>query len=176
MDSFMNKVKPRRACSILWPFIGKAGVFLLAVTLAGCVLNFKSENPKLKGIIHVDTHYLYPGRNEFSTYDKFYKKEIAPSRFAETKTIELDPGQQLLVLNKALVLHFFEMPDSFYHDGHYRDLPQFIRISADTLDKTVRWNGSLDSLHPAGHHLDELVEYIDSIVKSTDAYQALPAN
>jgi hypothetical protein len=140
------------------------------------VVNFKSERPKTMGIIHVDTHYLYPGRNEFSTYDKFYKKEIAPGRFAETKDIQLDPGQQLLVLNKAFVLHFYDMPDSFFHTGHVAGEPQFIRISADTLDKTVHWTGSLDSLHPAGHHLQELVEYVDSIVKSTDAYQALPSN
>src|ERR1035437_10665763 len=103
-------------------------VIAALIFLAGCVVNFKSERPKTKGLIHVDAHYLYPGRNEFSTYDKFYKKEVAPGRFAETKTIELDPGQQLLVLNKAFVLHFFEMPDIFFHEGHYPDVPQYIRI------------------------------------------------
>ncbi len=91
-----------------------------------------------------------------------------------TNSIELDPGQQLLVLNKAFVLHFYQMPDSFYHAGHPAGEPQFLRISADTLDKTVHWTGSLDSLHPLGYHLDSLVRYVDSIVKSTDAYQALP--
>jgi hypothetical protein len=169
-------MKYKRVRAICLPFIEKAVIFLLAFALAGCVVNFKNEHPKTKGIIHVDAHYLYPGRNEFDSYDKFYKKEIAPGRFAETKTIELDPGQQLLVLNKALVLHFFEMPDSFFHANHYPASPQFIRISADTLDKTIRWSGSLDSLHSAGHHLEELVEYVDSIVKSTDAFQALPSN
>jgi len=168
-------MKHKRARIRRLVFIEKTSVVLLALTLAGCVVNFKNPVPITKGIIHVDTHYLYPGRNEFSTYDKFYKKEVAPGRFAETKDIQLDPGQQLLVLNKAFVLHFYDMPDSFFHAGHYPDVPQFIRISADTLDKTIHWTGSLDSLHPEGHHLQELVEYVDSIVKSTDAYQALPA-
>lgn len=167
-------MKHKCARAILLVFIEKTSVVLLVFALAGCVLNFKSERPKTEGIIHVDTHYLYPGRSEFSTYDKFYKKEVAPGRFAETSTIKLDPGQQLLVLNEAFIVHFFDMPDSFFHAGHYPDVPQFIRISADTLDKTVHWTGSLDSLHPAGHHLQEIVEYVDSIVKSTEAYQALP--
>src|SRR5665213_3212296 len=127
---------------------------------SGCVVNFKNPVPITKGIIHVDTHYVYPGKDEFSTYDKFYKKEVAPGRFAETKAIELDPGQQLLVLNQAFIAHFFDMPDSFSHSGHPAGAPQFIRISADTLDKTVHWTGSLDSLHPAGHHLKQLVEYV----------------
>jgi|GEM_PF-2539059 len=169
-------MKYKRACAISNYSSGISTTVLFALIFAGCVVNFKNAHPKTKGIIHVDAHYLYPGRNEFSSSDKFYKKEIASGRFAETKTIELDPGQQLLVLNKALVLHFFEMPDSFFHANHYPASPQFLRISADTLDKTIRWSGSLDSLHPAGHHLEELVEYVDSIVKSTDAFQALPSN
>ena len=115
--------------------IGAKSKFLIValIFLAGCVVNFKNPAPKTKGIIHVDTHYLYPGRNEFSTYNKFYKKEVAPGRFAETKTIELDPGQQLLVLNRALVLRFFEMPDSFFHDGHTPEPQQFI------VFRQIRW-------------------------------------
>ena len=151
------------------------------VALSGCVINFKNPLPATKGVIHVDTHYEYPGKNEFSTYDKFYKKEVAPGRYAQAKDATLDEGQQLLVLNKAFVVRFYQMPDTFYHWNAANQQvlgaqPQFIRISADTLDKTVYWSGSLDSLHPAGHHLKELVEYVDSIVKSTDAYKDLPSN
>ncbi|MFI5201885.1 MAG: hypothetical protein ACHQNE_05830 [Candidatus Kapaibacterium sp.] len=168
-------MKHKRVRAITLVFIEKAGMVLIAFALAGCVINFKNPVPITKGVIHVDMHYIYPDRNEFSTYDKFYKKEVAPGRFAETKDIQLDPGQQLLVLNKALVLHFYNMPDSFFHIGRAAGEPHYIRISADTLDKTVHWTGSLDSLHPAGQHLQELVEYVDSIVTSTEAYQALPA-
>ena len=151
----------------------------LVVLVSGCVINFKNPIPQTKGIIHVDTHYQYPGKNEFSTYDKFYKKEVSAGRYAQAKDAELDPSQQLLVLNKALIYHFFDMPDTFYHWNASNQRisgtePQFIRISADTLDRTVYWSGSLDSLHPAGHRLKDLVEYVDSIVKSTDAYKSLP--
>ena len=152
-----------------------------AALLSGCVINFKNPVPITKGIIHVDTQYQYPGRNEFSTYDKFYKKEVAPGRYAQATNAELDPGQQLLVLNKALVLHFYDWPDTFFHENA-NGAPladgsaHFIRISADTLDRTVYWSGSLDSLHPAGHNLKELVEYVDSIAKSTDAYRSLPSD
>ncbi len=162
---------------------GKLWLFSLffLVAFGGCVINFKNPVPLTKGIIHVDTHYRYPDKNEFSTYDKFYKKEVAPSKYVQAKDAELDPGQQLLVLNKAFVLHFYDMPDTFFHENaaHEKlagDATQFIRISADTLDRTVYWSGSLDSLHPAGHHLRELVEYVDSMVKSTDAYKSLPAS
>lgn len=148
-------------------------VCLAAIAIGGCVINFKSEHTT-NGIIHVDAHYVYPGKNEFSTDERIYKKEVENGHFAETR-LELDPGQQLLVLNKALVLHFYQMPDTFYHvGGATSGEPHYLRIWADTLDRTVRWTGSADSLHPVNFKLKELVEYVDSIVKSTDDYKALP--
>ncbi len=152
-----------------------AGLVLGLSVVAGCVINFKSEKPPQKGIIHVDVNYQYPNKNEFSTYSHSYKKELEPGRYAQTDHIELDPSQQLLILNKALVLHFYDMPESFHHkEESGRGTPQMIRIAADTLDHTVRWVGSLDSLHPNNYHLKELVEYVDSIVKSTSDYRDLP--
>ncbi len=148
-------------------------VCLTAIAIGGCEITFKPPVP-LMGIIRVDAHYVYPGRNEFSSYERFYKKEIDTGHFAETR-IDLDPGQQLLVLNKAIVLHFYQMPDTFYHTDHATTgQPHFLRIWADTLDKTVHWFGSIDSLHPVNYDLKTLVEYVDSIVKSTDDYQGLP--
>lgn len=148
-------------------------VCLAAIALCGCRVNLKQVVPEYN-IIHVDVHYMYPGRNEFSTYERFYKKEIDTGHFAETQC-QLDPGQQLLVLNKAIVLHFYQMPDTFYHTDHAKTgQPHFMRIWADTLDKTVHWFGSTDSLHPVNYDLKTLVEYVDSIVKSTDDYQGLP--
>jgi len=133
-------MKHKRARAIGLVFIEKTSVVLLVLALAGCVVNFKNPIPKTKGIIHVDTHFLYPERNEFSTYDKFYKKELASGRFAETKDIELDPGQQLLVLNQAFELHFYDMPDSFFHEGHVAGAPQFIRISAAAVSDSIAGN------------------------------------
>ncbi len=172
-------MKHKRVCAKRLPFIEKAWMALFLLAFAGCVINFEHRVPA-KGM-RVDVHYLYPGRNEFSSRGKFYKKQIAPGRFAQTNSMELDPEQQLLVLNKAFEFHFYQMPDSFYHTdypagAHPAGSPQFIKISVDTLDKTVRWSGSLGGLQPAGYHLKELVEYVDSIVKSTDAYRALPSN
>ncbi len=146
---------------------------LMVIAIGGCVVNLKTTLQKRERI-HVDAHYRYPGRNEFSSSERFYKKEIDSGHFAQT-VCSLDPGQQLLVLNKAVVLHFYQMPDTFYHaDRAQSGPPQFLRIWADTLDKTVYWSGSMQDLQPADNHLQELVEYIDSIVKSTDDYQGLP--
>ncbi|HEY3875523.1 MAG TPA: hypothetical protein VGM92_08595 [Candidatus Kapabacteria bacterium] len=155
-------------------FAASAAMLSMLVAVAGCVINFKDPNAQ-RILIHADAAYRYPGRCEFNSNGKYYKKEIQKGHFAETKDIELDPGQQLLVLNKAIVLNFYQMPDTFYHKGSGpRQQSQFIRIWADTLDKRVYWNGSLDSLQPHKYHLKELVEYVDSIVKSTDEYRNLP--
>ncbi len=146
---------------------------LAAIALSGCVINFKPPVPQ-QAPIRVDAAYMYPGKNEFNSSQQFYKKEIEIGHFAKTQCT-IDPGQQLLILNKAVVLHFYQMPDTFYHAGNSPvGAPHFLRIWADTLDKTVRWYGSADSLQPASANLNELVEYVDSIVKSTDDYQGLP--
>ena len=154
-------------------------------TIEGCVINFKSEKPKI-GIIHVDVQYVYPGKNELNTIagEGFYKKEIETGHYAQTK-IELDPGQQLLILNKAIVLHFFDTPEYFSQRGKLvSPEPHSLRIHADTLDRTIHWEGSINSVMIDGNHADMqlekyrpdlLMEYIDSIVKSTDEYQGLPA-
>src|SRR6266566_2317383 len=139
--------------------------FAFVIILSGCVVNLKSEKtaePK-KGLIDVKVHYTYPGKNELNTFDGFYKKEIEKGRYAQTK-IKLDPGQQLLVLNKAFVLKFYQMPDSFTHKGEGASSDKhLLRIQADTLDRTVYWNGSIDNLQPTKFQLKELVQYIDSI-------------
>jgi hypothetical protein len=151
----------------------KLFVCLVAIALSGCIINFKPPVPQ-QDLIHVDAHYVYPGKNEFNSSERFYKKEIDIGNFAETR-LDLDPGQQLLVLNKAIVLHFYQMPDTFYHTGIGAvGQPHFLRIWADTLDKTVRWYGSAVDLQPAKYNLRLLIEYVDSIVKSTDDYQSLP--
>ncbi len=153
--------------------MSKLLVCLSALAIGGCVINFKSPIPERERI-HVDAHYVYPGKNEFNSAEKYYKKELTRGHFAQTH-IELDPGQQLLVLNKAIVLHFYQMPDSFYHsDDTLNGQPHFLRIWADSLDKTVRWYGSIIALEPANYDLKGLMEYVDSIVKSSDNYQDLP--
>ena len=151
----------------------KFAIFAIGLTFSGCVINFHKELPT-KGVIDVKVHYVYPGKNELNTFEGYYKKEIGTGHYAQTK-IELDPGQQLLILNKALVYHFYQMPDTFYHKGETLTSPlQYLRIQADTLDRTVYWQGSVKDLSLKSYHLPELLEYIDSIVKSTDEYQGLP--
>ena len=118
------------------------GVWIAAMVCSGCVINFKNPIPQQE-LIHVDAQYRYPGRNEFSSSDNFYKKEIDNGRFARTE-LTLDPGQQLLVMNKAIVLHFYQMPDTFYHAGRRDSASQFLRIWSDTLDKTIHGSGSVD--------------------------------
>jgi hypothetical protein len=150
---------------------------LVLVGLTGCVVNLKSEKTGTN-IIHVDVLCAYPGKSELNTFDGYYKKEIATGHYAQTK-IELDPGQQLLILNKAFVLHFYNMPAVFTHPaetdtGIAHDAHHSLRIRADTLDHTISWQGSIQGLHPNTYHPEQLFEYIDSIVRSTDEYQGLP--
>ena len=145
---------------------------LVLVGLTGCVVNLKSEKTGTN-IIHVDVLCAYPGKSELNTFDAYYKKEIATGHYAQTK-IELDPGQQLLILNKALVLHFYQMPATFTHESETDTLHHSLRIRADTLDRTISWQGSIQGLHPNTYHPEQLFEYIDSIVRSTDEYKGLP--
>lgn len=141
--------------------------------LCACVVNLKQEGTKVN-IIHVDVQYAYPGKCELNTFEHSYKKEIAEGRYAKTDEMAFDPGEQLLFLNRALVLHFFEMPDNLKHTTETDTQTHFLRIKADSLDHTVTWHGSVEALHPDKYHFKELVEYIDSTLRSTDAYQALP--
>jgi hypothetical protein len=151
----------------------KLFLFVIGVILSGCIINFQSEVPK-KGIVDVKVRYVYPEKNELNTFDGYYKKQLEPGHYAQTK-IELDPGQQLLILNKALVYRFYQMPDTFYHKGETTSAAdQSLRIRADTLDKTIYWHGSATDLQLKHHRLPELIDYIDSIVESTDEYQGLP--
>ncbi|MDP4199695.1 MAG: hypothetical protein Q8922_03730 [Bacteroidota bacterium] len=147
-------------------------VLSLALCASSCVVNFKSEKTATN-IIHVDIRCSYPGKSELNTYEGYYKKEIAPGHYAQTN-ITLDPGQQLLILNKALVLHFYQMPAKFTHTSETDTLHHSLRIQADTLDHTITWQGSIQGLHPNTYHPEQLFEYIDSIVRSTEEYQALP--
>lgn len=147
-------------------------ILSLALCAASCVVNLKSEKTGTN-IIHVDVRCAYPGNSELNTCEGYYKKEIAPGHYAQTK-IEFDPGQQLLILNKALVLHFYQMPATFTHTSETDTLHHSIRIVADTLDHTISWQGSIRGLHPTTYHPEQLFEYIDSMIQSTDAYQGLP--
>ncbi len=152
-------------------------ILSLALCVSSCVVNLKSEKTGTN-IIHVDVRCSYPGNSELNTFESYYKKEVAPGHYAQTK-IEFDPGQQLLILNKALVLHFYQMPATFTHTtetdtGIAHDAHHSIRIVADTLDRTISWQGSIQGLHPTTYHPEQLFEYIDSMVQSTEAYQALP--
>lgn len=147
-------------------------ILSLALCVSSCVVNLKSEKTGTN-IIHVDVLCAYPGNSELNTFEGYYKKEVAPGHYAQTK-IEFDPGQQLLLLNKALVLHFYQMPATFTHTTEPDTQRHTIRIVADTLDRTISWQGSIRGLHPTTYHPELLFEYIDSMIQSTDAYQALP--
>jgi len=125
-------------------------------------------------MINLDVYYGYPGRNQFNSEEKFYKKETLPSHFAQT-VIELDNNQKHAIFDEANSVHFFQMPDSFYHKDEASGLKfQWLRIVTDSVDKTVSWHGSIDGLQPENFHIKELVLFIDAMVKSTDAYKGLP--
>jgi hypothetical protein len=147
----------------------------ICLIAAGCsvILISNDKSPKAPKI-NLEVYYGFPARNQFNSADKFYKKETLPSHFAQT-TIELDNNQKNLILKEANSLHFFQMPDSFYHKEEVAGSKfQWLRITLDSTDKTINWHGSIDNLQPKNFNIKELVLFVDSIVKSTDAYQALP--
>ena len=146
---------------------------VLLFALSACVVNLKNEKTT-SNIIHVDVQCSYPGKNELNTIEHSYRKEIAEGRYAKSDELAFDPGQQLLILNRALVLHFFEMPATLKHTTETDTQTHSLHIVADTLDNTVTWRGSLDGLRPDKYRFKELVEYIDSMARTTDAYLILP--
>jgi hypothetical protein len=148
-------------------------LLLLVILISSCVVNLKGEKVA-SNLIHVDVQCSYPGKSELNTFEHSYRKEIAEGRYAKTDEFTFDHGQQLLILNHALVLHFFEMPASFSHLTETDTLTHRLRIKSDTLDHTVTWRGSVEGLRPEKYHLKELVDYIDSMTRSTDGYMILP--
>jgi hypothetical protein len=151
----------------------KYASLVLLFALASCVVNLKNEKTT-QNIIHVDVQCSYPGKNELNTIEHSYRKEISDGHYAKTEELAFDPGQQLLILNRALVLHFFEMPATMKHTTETDTQSHMLHIKADTLDHTVAWHGTVDGLRPDKYHFKELVDYIDSLTRSTDAYLVLP--
>jgi hypothetical protein len=169
----MNSARNRHLISIwaaLWP---------ICLIAAGCsvILYSNKPDPPKAAPVNLNVYYGYPARNQFNSAEKFYKKETKPAYFSQT-VVELTDIQKHAILMKADALHFFQMPDTFYHyseaSGSNGSKFQWIRLALDSLDKTVSWRGSIDSLQPKNFYIKELVLFVDSIVKSTDAYKALP--
>src|SRR5438045_1857343 len=133
----------------------RISIIFSVLLLTGCVVNLKNEK-SATNIIHVDLRYNYPAKNELNTFEGYYAKETAPGHFARTNDFLLDPGQQLLILNKALTLHFFQMPASFHHTQDSDTETHTLRIRADSLDRTISWHGSIDALRPDTYHPDQL--------------------
>src|ERR1035441_3471372 len=121
-----------------------ASLWPICLIATGCsvILYSKDRTPKVTKI-NLFVYYRYPGSNQYNGAEKFYKKETLPSRFAQT-VIDFDDEQKRLIASKADALHFFQMPDSFYHVGEInRPKSQWFRIANDSVDKTVTWDGSI---------------------------------
>src|SRR3954471_8129790 len=104
----------------------KYASLVLVFALSSCIVNLKNEKAK-ENLIHVDVQLAYPGKSQLNTFEGTYKKEIQTGHYAQSDELRFDPGQQLLILNRALVLHFFEMPDALTH-----------RTESDTITHTLR--------------------------------------
>jgi hypothetical protein len=150
-------------------------LFFFAFTVVGCVIGL-SEKKKRKpqAITETKIHYLYPSRNECNTIDyRFYKKEISSGHFAETR-IDLTPEEQQLILSRAMAVNFFQMPDSLKQlvPNSSAQQRQYLRIQSAPLDHTVEWTGPLSDYRNTS--LPGLMQYVDSIVRSTTQYKELP--
>jgi hypothetical protein len=158
------------------PYITRATnaavLFALVIGLGGCSFFLKKDDPNKVSAREVKVHYRSPSHEELNTFQTFFRKETRPGHYAEM-TFDLDASQQLLILNRAFLTKFFNLPPVIAVTTAAKDT-SFLRVASGTLDWTVRWRGSRAELDAAGTSLPEFLDYLDSTIHATRAYKQLP--
>lgn len=142
------------------------------VLLSGCSFFLKTDDPNKVNAREVKVHYRSPEHEELNTFQTYFRKETRPLHYAEM-TFDLDASQQLLILNRAFLTKFFNLPAMIPVTTASKDT-SYVRVASGTLDYTVRWRGTRAELETAGTTLPEFLEYLDSTVHATKAYKQLP--
>jgi hypothetical protein len=144
----------------------------LVVVLSGCSFFLHKDDPNKASNSEMKLHYKNAAHEEVNSFQGYVRKETKPLYYAETK-FELGPSQQLLILNRAFLAKFFEMPAAIGTLSAGKDTNS-LRIASGVLDWTVKWTASTDELRASGSKLPELLTYVDSTLHATHEYQILP--
>jgi hypothetical protein len=145
---------------------------LLTLSLTGCTFFLRNDDPNKAATNETKVRYRSPSHEELNSFESYFRKETQPAHYAQTK-FDLNASQQLLILNRAFLAKFFNMPQFVGSTGSGADTCS-LRIASGALDWTVRWTDSPEQLRSSGSKLPELLAYIDSTVHSTPEYRQLP--
>jgi hypothetical protein len=150
-----------------------------------CIFIFSSclKSSKVNDTKFVLIDYKYGFNNELNTFNDTYIKNFTSRGKIKIK-LHLSNPEQDKIINKALRIGFFDMPDLLninnqYFEGYCDSTVaekniQFLRIKYKNLDKKIIWNGALLYNNPETQNLAELTFLIRKIIESKPAYKSLP--
>lgn len=127
--------------------------------------------------------YRYGFENELNTFNDTFKKDLADHGSIKIK-FQLSEAEQDEIINKALAVEFFQLPDTLPIVRTNTNEPavskivksevQFLRIKYKNLNKKVIWFGALPYNNSNYKGLIELTALIKSAIESKPEYKALP--
>ena len=151
-----------------------------------CTITFSSclKSSKVNDTKFVLIDFKYGFNNELNTFNDTFIKNIADHGRIKIK-LHFSNSEQDEIINKALRIGFFEMPDTLniidqYFNGSgnstvEKENIQSLRIKYKILDKNIVWKGILSYNNPETRGLTELTVLIRKIIESKPVYKTLPA-
>lgn len=154
-------------------------LFLISIiiTLSSC-----SESPVEPETQFVQIYFKYNFKDELNTFDNSLQKDLVMDGVTKVK-FWLTTEEQNRILEKAIAVNFFTMPDTFTYsnDDSTRIVIspdpglQILRIKYQLNDKTCIWMFPIDEKDIRFKQLIELEDLIRGIIQSKKEYQSLPA-
>jgi hypothetical protein len=151
-----------------------------------CVFIFPSclKSSKVNDTKFVLIDYKYGFKNELNTFNDTFIKDIKGRGRIKIK-LHLSNSEQDEIINMALRIGFFKMPDTLNVNDQQADIfndsvivkenIQSLRIRYKNLDKKIIWRGILPYNNSKAKGLAELTYLIKSIIESKQVYKSLPA-
>ena len=146
---------------------------------ASCLKSSKENDTKF---VLID--YKYGFNNELNTFNDTFIKNITGHGRIKIK-VHFNNSEQEEIINKALSIGFFDMPDTLKINNRYferysdsaaaEENIQSLRIKYKNSDRKIIWNGVLPYNNPETQNLAELTFLIRKIIESKPAYKSLPA-
>ena len=151
-----------------------------------CVFFFSSclKSSKVNDSKFVLIDYRFGFNNEINTFNDTFIKNFTGRGKIKIK-LHLSNLEQDKIINKALRIGFFDMPDTLninnqyfekYSDSTVAEVNiQSLRIKYKNFDKKIIWNEVLPYNNPETQKLAELTFLIRKIIEAKPAYKSLPA-
>ncbi|GAB6283109.1 MAG: hypothetical protein STSR0008_18650 [Ignavibacterium sp.] len=149
---------------------------LLSLLLSACKdSSVEPETP------FVQIYFKYNFKNELNTFENTFQKDLVFDGVIKVK-FWLTEEEQNKILEKANLVNFFSMPDTFIHSSSDSILvsinpdpgEQVLRIKYQSYDKTTLWNYPPLQNNEQFNDLIKLQQYIVSIIESKPEYKKLP--